>query len=291
MENFLGAAKKALHSFHNGEYTKAFNSFARLLDFNITPVTKIRIINCRIACQFNVGNLENCAIILNDMLTEFPQEPRAWYYAGKYHTLTHNQEKAIQCYHYAVSASPEFAEAHLALAEALKNSGQAAEAVLAMNRLLARFKSEQPVTKARGIRQQDILAELASLHYTSGKYALCMASLEQSLNLSGEADFLHYELMAKCYLKLEQPVDALEKLEKYFMYNGMLHPDILILIARAQCRLGRLDEAALTFAQALSLAPDLVLEGEETADLLVLKQHADLDVIKSRFGTMELDYR
>jgi len=87
-----------------------------------------------------------------------------------------------------------------------------------------------------------------------------------------EKHFLHYALLSKSYLKLNDPYNALKYIDYHLSFFEDLDPEDFITKARAHARLGDNHLASANLLQAYDSDGVLRLRTEEMADFSVLVQ-------------------
>lgn len=286
LNQFAGILKKALRAFDSGEYTRAYNLFERALEREFSENVRIRIKFNQVNCQYNVGNLMESALLLESLILEFPENPLSWYSTARFQAALENADIAIDYLQQTIKKFPRFGEGYLALADLLKKKQMNEEAAIILNRMLFVNK----VQPARGVNTKDILAELAWIYYQRGSWEKSIMYLQQCKNMDSDENFLHYDLLARCYLKQNETLKAKECLDKYFLYDGMMFTDLLILYSRIHCRQGDIEEASYYFKKALFLDPGLELKGGEVLDLAPLSREMAHEKFYGHFRLMERSY-
>ena len=261
------------------EYARAFNIFNRLQAQAKSPRAIIKCKNYMAWCLHNVGNPEESIQILNSLVSEWPDEPLPWLYNGIYYIKTDKIKSAKKCLQTGIEKFPDQLELYLTLASLHKDKERSDESIKVLKKALAQDK----LSRGKGIIRKDIWAELGSLYYNRGDYNSSLACLKKSMRMDFEENFLHYDLLAHCYIKLDDPRNCLDSIEKYLLYLGEIDQDILLLKSRALCKLDMCEEAEHTFLQAYSIEDCIELNNHELYDLALLQK-------KGVFTGLDVEY-
>jgi tetratricopeptide (TPR) repeat protein len=266
MSQFLTQIRAAFHYESEKEFTKAFNLFANCEKLSKQPTVVIKI-KARMAwCQHSVGNIIQTDAIFSEIRSSFTNEPLSFLVHSKYLIKLKKYKSAKELLKEGIIRFPAYLEFYLVLASLLKDMERAGESI----EILKSALDQEVLTKGRGIDRKDIWAELGSLYFKRGDFNSSLACLKKSLALCNSSDFLHYDLLANCYLEVDDTENAIRSLEAFIQYRGEVDAETLILLARAECRQGLIDEASRHLILAYSFHDSLYLKGNDMTDFAPL---------------------
>lgn len=274
---FLSLGRQAIEQETQRDYTRAFNTFNQCLEFTSNENTTIKIRSRQAWCLHLVGNPQETENIFRDLEERFPSNPWTHILYAKYLIKTKKLKQSKALLEKATEQFPDNLEIYLTLASLLKDMERSNEAIQVLKKALNR----ENLTRGRGILRKDIWAELGSLFYQRGDYNSAISCLKKSLRMEVESNFLHFDLLALCYLLVGDPENTIYYLDKYSQYNEEIDPEILILKARAYSRLEQYPNASASLLQAYSYEDALTLTAEEMVDLAPLKQFGFLETLEN----------
>ncbi|GBF49540.1 tetratricopeptide repeat protein [Leptospira ryugenii] len=264
--DFFSILRKAIRLERDREFTKAFNIFSEAESLSPNPQTKIKIRARMALCQNVLGNTKETELQFQKVMDDFADHPLSLDVYARFLIRIKKFKSAKSILNKGIFTFPHYLEFYLLLASLLKDMDRSEESIAILKQALSR----EDLSKAKGINRKDIWAELGSLYYARADYNSALVCLRKSLAMGLESDFLHFELLALCYLELEDAESAIRSLESLVEYAGEIDPEILILFARAKCRLGLIEEAAQFLIQAYSYEDSLTLKGHEMNDFAPL---------------------
>ncbi len=159
----------------------------------------------------------------------------------------------------------------------MKDTDRSNEAITILKQALAQEK----LSRGKGILRKDIWAELGHLYYQRGNYNSALVSLKTSMRMDSDENFLHYDMIAQCYLKVADHKNALKFIDLYIQYFGESDSDILIIKARAHAQLGENHLACASLLQAYSMENGLKLKAEDMIDFAPLLQTGFFDTLEN----------
>ncbi|TGN11958.1 tetratricopeptide repeat protein [Leptospira ilyithenensis] len=266
MNYFFTLIREAKEREEEKEFTKAFNLYTQSEQHTQSQASLIKIKAKKAWCLHSVGNPKETDSLFQEILASFPKAPLSTVVYSKYLIKTKRYKAAKNLLAKGIEEFPTYLENYLILASLLKDTERSEEAI----EILKLALSQDELTRARGIDRKDIWAELGSLYFSRGDFNSSLACLKKSLKMSRAEDFLHYDVLSLCYLELEDPDNALKSIHYFLEYRGEIDPDILLILARAQCRLGLIDEAAQNLIQAYSYEDSLSLKAHDFIDFAPL---------------------
>lgn len=248
------------------EFTKAFNLYSECENLSANVPTIIKIKSKMAWCQHSVGNPKETENQFQSILEKFPDHPLSSLVYSKYLIKLKKLKQARAILRKGILQFPSYLEFYLTLATLLKNMERSEEAIEILREALSR----ENLTRGKGIKKSDIWAELGSLYFTRNDYNSALACLKKARDSVPEGDFLNFDLLAHCYLELDDPENALKSIKAFILFQGDVDPETLILLSRAKCRLGYIEEAGQHLIQAYSYEDSLKLKGNEMIDFAPL---------------------
>lgn len=259
------------------EFTKAFNLYKESLNFTQNSKTILKVKNRQAWCQYYIGNTRETLNLFQELLDHFSSHPESRLYYANYLIKVHNYKLAKKILSQAIEIFPDQLELYLTLASLLKDTDRSNEAIQILKQALAQEK----LSRGRGIKRKDIWAELGYLYYQRGDYNSALASLKTAMRMDEEETFLHYDMIAQCYLKVADHKNALKFIDLYIKYFGESDADILVIKARAHAQLGESHLACASLLQAYSLENGLKLSAEDMVDFGPLLQTGFFDTLEN----------
>ncbi|MBK8393918.1 MAG: hypothetical protein IPL26_01550 [Leptospiraceae bacterium] len=267
--SFISILRQALYEESMKHYSRAFNSYNKAIAETPNPRTIARLTARKGWCQQYIGNQEQAIQTFTD-LAKNAEVPQAYLLTAIYYIKTDKLKSAKNMLNKGIEKFPDYLELYLTLASLLKDTERANESILVLRKAL----SQEKLTRGKGgIERKDIWAELGNLYYERGSYNSCIVSLKRSLKMDLEKNFLHYALLAKSYLKLNDPFNALKYIDLHLSFFEDLDPEDFITKARAHARLGDNHLASANLLQAYDSDGFLRLRTDEMADFSVLVQN------------------
>lgn len=268
MSQFVTVTKKALTEERNKNFPRAFNLLSE--SFRLTENTKARarILSKKGWCLQYIGNTKEAVELFNNLLEEFDSIPDAHLYASVYYLKTGKIKMAKNLLKRSIEKFPDEMELYLTLATILRDTERTNESIAVLKQALERGDS---INRGKGgISRRDIYIELGTLYYERGDYNASLTSLKRALTPEDEETFMHFPLIAKCYLKLEDPDNTLKYIDKHLLYFEDMEPDEYITKARAHALLGDLPSACESILQAYDYDGILRIKTEEMVDFSIL---------------------
>lgn len=274
---FMQLSKQALKEQSEKDYTRAFNLYNKVLHCNLPDRTIVKIMSKQAWCLYSVGNPADADTIINRIIQDYDNEPLSSQVAAKYFIKTDRIKSAKKLLQSGIKKFPDNLEIYLILASLLKDTERSNEAIEVLKSTLLR----ENLTRGKGINRKDIWAELGHLYFDRGDYNSSLACLKKSMRMDSEENFFHYDLLAICSFKLDDPKSCIKYISHYFNFLGETDQEILIYLARANCRLGNMAEAKKAFYAAYKIEEQLTLKAEELLDLAKLKQAGVFDHLEN----------
>ncbi|MCB1158093.1 MAG: hypothetical protein H7A25_14750 [Leptospiraceae bacterium] len=241
-----------------------------------TDATRVKIQSRKAWCLHHVGNHREAQELFHTLLSEFGTEPQSYILYSTYMMKTDRLKQARNTLKKGVERFPHHLEIYLVLASLMKDTDRSNEAIEVLKKAL----SMDYLTRGNGIERKDIWAELGYLYFERGNYNSCIVALKKSLRLSKEGEFLHYDLLAKAYLKINDPASAMKFIEMRLRFFGDYDPEDLVIKARAHARLGEHQYATANLLQAYAIEDSLSLKNEDMVDFSFLVQSGFFDTLE-----------
>ncbi|MEM7181783.1 MAG: CDC27 family protein [Spirochaetota bacterium] len=274
---FLSTTKKALQAENNRNFALAFNLYNQALGSARNERAIVKMKARQAWCLHNVGNHKEASGLFQSIVESHTEEPQAYVLYATYLLKTDRLKNAKTTLKKGVERFPEHLEIYLVLASILKDTERSNEAIEVLKKAL----SQDRLTRGNGIERKDIWAELGYLYYERGNYNSAIASLKKSLRMSEEDEYLHYDLLAKAYLKIGDPQNAMKYIEKRLKVFGDYEPEDLIIKARAHARMGEYQYATANLLQAYSIEDSLHLKNEDMVDFSFLVQSGFFNTLEN----------
>lgn len=261
--NFLSIARRAISEQKNGNYTKAFNLFTKALELTNDIKAKIKIQAHKGYCLNAVGNNVEAEELFCSLSEHYPEHPESFLQTSLYFITIENFNQAKNYLKNGIQKFPEYLELYLTLAFILKVTGRQNESIDVLKKAL----SQENLSHGRGgITRKDIWIELGNLYFERGNFNSCIACLKKALRMEEEL-FSHYDLLALCYLKLNDLNQALSYINLHLENFQNFDPKDYILKARILAQMGKLDEAIQLLEHIYETQGELKLNNEEFRDL------------------------
>lgn len=267
----------AIHRERQREFTKAFNLYKESLNFTKNPKTILKVKNRQAWCQYYIGNTRETLNLFQELQDRFSSHPESRLYYANYLIKVHNYKSAKKILTSAIELFPDQLELYLTLASLLKDTDRSNEAIQVLKQAL----SQEKLSRGRGIKRKDIWSELGYLYYQRGDYNSALASLKTAMRMDEEETFLHYDMIAQCYLKVADHKNALKFIDMYIKYFGESDADILVVKARAHAQLQESHLACASLLQAYSMENGLKLSAEDMVDFGPLLQTGFFDTLEN----------
>ncbi|MCB1189695.1 MAG: hypothetical protein H7A23_09045 [Leptospiraceae bacterium] len=264
---FIEIVKQAIIEEENRNFTKALNLFNHALTFAKSESTITKLQARKAWCLHYVGNHSEAYKLFQKLLKEHKNHPTSYLLTGFYLIKTGKLKEAKKVLTEGKSKFPNYLELYLTLASLLTDTQRSNEAIDILKEALAREK----LVRAKGIEKKDIWAYLGTLYFERSNYNSSIVSLKKSLNLYHEEYFPLFDLLAKCYLKINDPTNAIKYIDLRLAYYSE-DPEDYIIKARAHSRLGEHHLASSSLLQAYSLENYLKLNAEDMVDFSYLLQ-------------------
>jgi tetratricopeptide (TPR) repeat protein len=275
--SFIQLVRVAINHENNKDYTRAFNAYNQSLSYTGNENSIIKIRSRQAWCLHLVGNPQETEKIYQELIENHESNPWSHILFAKYLIKTRRQKQAKNLLQKSSLRFPDNLELYLLLASLLKDMERSNEAIQVLKKALTR----EDLTRGRGILRKDIWAELGTLFYIRGDYNSAISALKKSLRMDLDENFLHYDVLSACYLKVGDPENVLYYVDKYIRYNGDMDAELLILKARSHCRLKQYPHASASLLQAYAFEDGLSLTAEEMVDLAPLKQFGFLETLEN----------
>ncbi|MCZ8341863.1 MAG: tetratricopeptide repeat protein [Leptospira sp.] len=266
MNPFFSLIRDAKKLEESKEFTRAFNLYAESEKFTTSEPSLIKIKAKKAWCLYSVGNPGETENLFQEIIQNFENHPLSITVYSRYLIKLKRFKSARSILKKSLELFPTYLENYLLLASLLKDMERSDEAIEVLKSSLL----QENLSHGRGIEKKDIWAELGSLYFSRGDFNSALASLKQSLKLTKEEEFVYFDLLALCFLDAEDPENALESIKKHIKYCKEIDPETLIILARAHCRLGRLEEASNNLIQAYSIEDSLYLKAMDFLDFAPL---------------------
>ncbi|WP_001010754.1 tetratricopeptide repeat protein [Leptospira interrogans] len=275
--NFPTLIRSAIQRENQREFTKAFNLYKEALSFTSNPKTILKILNRQAWCQYHIENTRETLNLFQEIISKYSKEPESYLYYSNYLIKINNFKQAKKILTKGIDLYPDQLELYLTLASLLKDTDRSNEAITVLKQALAQEK----LSRGKGILRKDIWAELGNLYYQRGNYNSALVSLKTSMRMDNDENFLHYDMIAQCYLKVADHKNALKFIDLYIQYFGESDSDILIIKARAHAQLGENHLACASLLQAYSMENGLKLNAEDMIDFAPLLQTGFFDTLEN----------
>jgi tetratricopeptide (TPR) repeat protein len=268
--SFFYFIKQAIQEEKKENFTKAFNLYQKAFEFSLSPKTQIKVAARKAWCQEHVGNHNMALEIFTKLPIEYPDHPESILESSIYYIKLNSLKQAKLLLKSGIDKFPYYLEFYLTLSYILRETNRANESIEILKKALVQPK----LTNGRGgITRKDIWAELGNLYFLRGNYNSCIVSLKKSLRMENDQkEFLYFDLIAKSYLKINDPYNALKFIDAHLDIFEDRDPDDYILKARAHCRLSELHLAASCILQAYNKEGYLNLKTEDMIDFSPLVQ-------------------
>ncbi|TGL63841.1 hypothetical protein EHQ58_00275 [Leptospira ognonensis] len=266
MNLFFQNIRKAKSFEEKKEFTRAFNLYSESERYTADIPSRIKIKSKMAWCQHSVGNPRETESQFQELLEKYSEHPLSITLYSKYLIKLKKFKSARIQLKKGIQLFPNYLEFYLILASLLKSMDRSEESIETLKEALSR----ESLTKGKGIRISDIWSELGSLFFYRNDYNSALACFKKSRSLSSENEFFHFDMLSQCYLELDDPENALKAIESFIIYQGDVSPEILIILSRAKCRLGFIEEASQHLIQAYSYEDSLQLKGHEMIDFAPL---------------------
>lgn len=248
------------------EFTRAFNLYAESESYTRSESSLIKIKAKKAWCLYSVGNPSETENLFQEIISNYANHPLSITVYSRYLIKLKKFKSAKSILKKSLSLFPNYLENYLLLASLLKDMERSDEAIEVLKAAL----NQEHLSHGRGIERKDIWAELGSLYFSRGDFNAALASLKLSLKMVSEEEFYYYDLLALCYLEAEDAENALQNIRTHIKYCKEIDPETLIILARANCRLGNLDEASNNLIQAYSIEDSLYLKATDFLDFAPL---------------------
>lgn len=266
MSSFFSLIREAKLLEEEKEFTRAFNVYAESESHTTDESSLIKIKAKKAWCLYAVGNPKETESLFQDIIKNYPSHPLSITVYSRYLIKLKKFKSAKVLLQKSITYFPSYLENYLLLASLLKEMERSEEAIKVLKKAL----SQEHLSNGRGIDRKDIWAELGSLYFSRGDFNSALVSLKKSLNMVEPEEFLDYDLLSLCYLEAEDPENALTSIKTHIQFCKEIDPETLIILARAHCRLGKLEEAANNLIQAYSIEDSLYLKAADFIDFAPL---------------------
>ncbi|MCX7998428.1 MAG: hypothetical protein N3A69_05675 [Leptospiraceae bacterium] len=259
--NFFSITRKALQEEKKHNFTKAFNLFTKAQELTEEVKSKIKIQAHKGYCLNSVGNTKEAEELFCFLPIEY-KHPESFLQTALYFITIENFNQAKTYLKEGIEKFPEYLELYLTLAFILKETGRQNESIEVLKKAL----SQKRLSNGKGgISRKDIWVELGNLYFERGNLNSCIECLKKALRMEDEI-FMHYDLLALCYLKLDDLNRALEFIDRHLANFENTDAKDYILKARILSRMGNLEEAMQILKNIYELEGELKLKNEEMRD-------------------------
>lgn len=272
---FIEITKRAIIEERNKNFTKALNLYNQALKFARAESTTAKLQAKKAWCLHYVGNNREAYKLFQELLKKYKNEPMSYLLVSFYLIKTGKLKEAKKILLEGKSKFPNYLEIYLTLASLLTDTRRSNEAIGVLKEALSREK----LVRAKGIEKKDIWAQLGALYFERSNYNSSIVSLKKSLNLYHEEYFPLFDLLAKCYLKINDPKNAIKYIDLRLNYYAE-DPEDYIIKARAHSRLGEYHLASSSLLQAYSLQNYLKLTSEDMVDFSYLLQNGFFNTLE-----------
>ncbi|MCB1179289.1 MAG: hypothetical protein KDK36_17040 [Leptospiraceae bacterium] len=277
--NFINLIRNAISIESQGQFAGAFNLYNNAMQFSKNPKTLIKLTSRKAWCQNQVGNHNEAENLFNGLISSYPENPESFLETAIYYFKIHEFKKSKNLLTKGIERFPYFLEFYLTLSYILKETGRTNESIDILKKALLQDK----LTNGKGgIKKKDIWAELADLYFERGNYNSCITSLKKSLRLEDNCEeFQHYSMLAICYLKINDPSNALKYIDIKIKIYDDRDPEDYTIKARAHAGLGELHLASSCLLQAYDKEGFLKLSSEDMKDFSKLTQRGFFETIEN----------
>lgn len=276
--SFLSFARQAICEENKKNWTKAFNLYTRAIELTSNLSSKIKLIARKANCLDLVGNHKEAEKLIRDLEVLFPNHPETYLQSALYFINIQNTKQAKIYLHQGIEQFPDYLEFYLTLAFILKETERSNESIEVLKKALMQEK----LTNGKGgISRKDIWAELGNLYFERENYNSCLACMKKSLRMAEKELFSFYDILAICYLKLNDLTNALKYIDLHLCYYEEVDPEAYILKARIHCLLGEYEKAKQILLFVYSREGVLNLSNEELRDLSYFVQNGFLDNLEN----------
>ncbi|MCE9500553.1 MAG: tetratricopeptide repeat protein [Leptospira sp.] len=265
---FLRITKRAIKADSGKQYARAFNLFQDAIKLTENTPAIIRIMGRQAWCLHFVWNHEDALALVNRILEEYPEHPVGYLINASFFVKINRAKTAKSILKKGLEKFPDQLELYLTLASILKDTERSNEAIDVLKRAL----SHEKLSRGRGIERRDIWAELGSLYFERGDYNSSIACFKKGMRMGSEENFLHFDILALCYLKLNDSKNSLKYIDLHLHYFGDHYPEDFIIKARAHAKLGELPLATSNILHAYSFENSINLSSEDMIDFAPLIQ-------------------
>lgn len=260
---FISLVKSAILLERSGSFTRAFNTYQTALELARNPVAKIKIESKKASCLEQVGNHKESEALINKLTGEYSNIPESYLYSSIYHIKKNSFKTGRKLLEEGLDKFPNFLDFYLTLAFLLRKMDRTNESIEILKKTLHR---EDFLKSRSGFKKFDIWNELGVMYYDRGNYNSAIACFRKALRDS-ENYITEFSLVARAYLKIDDPQNALSFMEKQMEIYKSEDPEDFILMARIYCRLRDLQNAGSCLLQAYDSEGKLILKSEDMIDL------------------------
>jgi tetratricopeptide (TPR) repeat protein len=243
--------------------TRSFNFYLEASQFTKNPQTLIKIEYRKAWCLEKVGNHNEAIKIIHNILKIFNNYSDSYLAATQFYIKLSFYKEAKKILNEGQEKFPNCLDIYLNLAYLLRKMERSDESIEILKKAI---QINKPLRSKNGFKRNDLWNELGTMYYDRGHYNTCILCFKQSLLIS-ESQFNEYYLLAKSYLKINDPYHALEFLERYFKKYDLNETNDFILLARIYCKLNRYEDAKNTILDAYKIEDRLIFNSEEMVDL------------------------
>ncbi|MBE7412195.1 MAG: hypothetical protein L6Q54_12305 [Leptospiraceae bacterium] len=258
--------KNAIRAESEKNFAKAYNIYSDTFKSCTTPKTQLRILTKMAWCQYQVGNKEETENIFSKISSMYPDAPHGIQCYADFLVRTGRHKLAKNILTKALERFPEQLELYLSLAALLKSTNRSFEAI----EILKSALTKENLIIGKTIKRKDMWAELGSMYYDRNNYNSAIVCLKKSMRMGEENEFYHYDLLAFCHIKINDPKNALKYIDRHIKIYGDQDPTDYILKARIHSRLEELPEAASCILRAYAFENCISLSLDEMSDFSAL---------------------
>lgn len=232
--------EKAFTDYILGHYGSALNGLRRVSDDDSSPRLRKLLVDCMVAVHDLKGALKEC----DDILSSHPEEAGIWERKGDVLAIMGRHQEAEQCFDRSIAIDPDSFSSFHDYALSVFKSMQMGKAAP----LLEKALEEEP-------GHPDLLCYLADVYALLGDHASCIKTCDRFLSERDDAEMRI--IKARALINDGMPQEALDELEQVLEE----HADdafVLNMAGEALSSLGRKEEAAARYHEAISFFPESV---------------------------------
>jgi len=268
--------REAQELFHEQKYTKAFNLLTQAEKNTENLHLKSKIVNMKIQCLFQVGNVQAAIEYIENLLTSFPLSGQITFQAAMVYQKLGEQVKASRLYLRCVCLFPENPQYALAYAQFLKESNRLSESNGIIFKALKknRNKSRNSDTGFYFLYQ-----ELGLNFYQLNQLSRALVLLNYCAKKN--KNFPFYDLIADIYLRKNKYRAAYKNISRHIKNWGEGDPDALFIHAKTLVCLGHKADAIKQLEKCGQIWGEIVINAGDISHLFPLIQDGSLKEIQN----------